>query len=90
MSWSVNVIGKPVAVKVAIEKECANYGAPSDTNFSRAEFEAAKPALLALVDLAVGNKAVKVNASGHGTYQNGVQIDGYVSVNIDTLYGFVE
>ena len=103
MSWSVQAVGRVEAVKRAVEQEFARYGEPSSTNISRAEFEAAKPHLLGLLDQIVGEKnAVKLSASGHGTWSGATastpdtKTNGVIS--IETIYlvvdrgllGFVE
>lgn len=85
MSWSFAAVGKPEAVRKAIET--ANTGL---TDQSKAEWEEAKPALLALVSANVGNVAVKVNANGHASFSNGAKTQGQCSCVIESLYGFVE
>ena len=65
MSWLFSAVGKPDAVKRAIEESSNNkYTGPSLD-----EWNEAKPALLALVGANVGNIAVRVNASGHATFE---------------------
>ena len=95
MSWSFSAVGKPDAVKRAIETQ--NSGL---TGQSLAEWQEAQPALLALVGANVGNVAVRVNASGHASFASGdnpdgvsrgvVKTHGQCSVVIESLYGFVE
>jgi len=85
MSWSFQAVGKPDAVMASIRT--VNNGL---TGQSLAEWEEAKPALLALVGANVGHVAVTVNASGHATFSNGEKLSGTCSCVIQPLYGFVE
>lgn len=92
MSWSFSAVGKPDAVKRAIEASSNN----NCTGQSLDEWNDAKPALLALVGANVGNVAVKVNACGSaswdykGTPDPQVKTSGQCSCVIEPLYGFVE
>jgi hypothetical protein len=91
MSWSIQAIGKPEAVKSAIDKAIEGYGPKAPNNQSRAEFEEAQPHLHGLLDLIVGaSNVVKLSASGHASFVDGAKTQGTCSVAIETLYGFVE
>lgn len=100
MSWSIQAIGKPDAVKRAIET--ANIGL---TGQSKDEWEEAKPALLALVGANCGNVVVRLNASGHVSFElrpverdsegmptktERIKTHGQCSVTIEPIHGFVE
>lgn len=88
MSWSVQVIGKPEAVKGQLQRACAGY---QEGSASRHEFEEALPHLLAIVDANVGPVAVQVEANGHASFDaSGVKTSGACSVTIRQFYGFVE
>jgi len=86
VSWSFQAVGKPEAVKRAIEESSNN----KLTGQSLEEWNEAKPALLTLVGANVGNVAVTVNANGHASFSDGVKTQGQCSVAIQSLYGFVE
>lgn len=90
MSWSFSAVGKPAAVVKAIEESSNNRL----TGQSLEEWQEAKPALLALVGANVGNVAVKVNASGHASFEmvsadQREKTQGQCSCVIEPLYGFV-
>lgn len=101
MSWSFSAVGKPDAVKRAIEESSNN----KLTDQSLAEWNDAKPALLTLVSANVGNVVVKVSANGHASFElrttkadsggtppehERVKTQGQCSVVIESFYGFVE
>lgn len=77
MSWSFYGVGKPAALKAAIDKELSNYG----TGQSADEFAAAAPHLKGLLDCADENAAVSVSATGHASFSNGVKT--YQQINAD-------
>jgi hypothetical protein len=100
MSWSFQAIGTPTAVVKAIEESSNN----KLTGQSLEEWQEAKPALRALVGANVGN-AVRVNASGHASFEirptksdsegtpiesERVKTQGQCSCTIESLYGFVQ
>lgn len=100
MSWSFSAVGKPDAVKRAIEASSNNQY----TGASLDEWNEAKPALLALVGANHGN-VVKVSANGSASFDvrptkrdsegtpvehEHVRTSGACSVVIESLYGFVE
>lgn len=90
MSWSFSAVGKPEAVLRALDTQNANL-----TDYSKAEWEEAKPALKALVSANVGTVAVRVSASGHGSWAAApdapaTKVSGQCSCVIESLYGFVE
>lgn len=81
MSWSFHGVGKPAALKAAIDKELANYGQGQ----SRDEYEQAAPHLKGLLDAAHEDAAVSVSASGHATLQDGKRSYAQVDVTIKQL-----
>ena len=85
MSWSFQAVGTPKAVANAIETGSNN----KLTDQSLAEWNEAKPALLALVGANCGNVAVEVNANGHAQFVNGQKASGICACKIRPLYGFV-
>lgn len=101
MSWSFSAVGKPEAVIRAIEESSNN----KLTDQSLAEWNEAKPALLALVGANVGNVAVMVSANGHASFERRtlkadsegtpmetelVKTQGQCSCVVESLDGFVE
>jgi hypothetical protein len=101
MSWSFSAVGKPGAVKRAIEESHNNRL----TDQSLEEWNEAKPALLTLVGANVGNVVVRVSASGSASFETHVsrrddegsptekvriKAHGQCSCTIEPLYGFVE
>ena len=70
MSFSVSFIGKPDAIKRKLEAESARL-----TDQSKAEFDAIKPALEAVLDQNVGNGVLQLNANGHASFTQR-EIDG--------------
>jgi hypothetical protein len=88
MSWSVQAIGKPEAVKAQLQRACEAYqeGSPS-----RREFDEALPHLLAIVDGNIGPVAVHVEANGHASIDSaGLKTCGALNVKVQQYYGFVE
>lgn len=81
MSWSFHGVGRPSALKAAIDADLGNYGAGQ----SREEYEQAAPHLKGLLDAADDNTAVSVVANGHASFVNGKRQSAYVSVDIKTL-----
>jgi hypothetical protein len=80
MSWSVNLVGKPEALKRALDA----YG-DKLTDQSKEEFDAAPPHLKGLLDAADEKSAVLLNASGHASFN---VIDGerkriYSNIGVD-------
>jgi hypothetical protein len=66
MSWSVTVIGRPDKVVAELDK----YG-DSLNGQSRDEFTEAKPHLVGLVKLTVGDTlVVRLEASGHASFES--------------------
>jgi hypothetical protein len=83
MSWSVSVIGKPANV-------CAELGKQSEAlnGQSKIEFDAALPHLLALVKENFGSiePTIHLRASGHGSAQEGKQVQRTCSVSIEPTW----
>jgi hypothetical protein len=95
MSWSFSAVGKPEAVKRAIEESPNN----NLTGVSRQEWDEAKPALLALVGANVGKVAVRVSANGHASFETRahpglpdeqVKVYGQCACTIEPMHGFIE
>ena len=100
MSWSFSAVGKPDAVKRAIEESPNN----KSTGQSLDEWNVAKPALLALVGANQGNvvriaangsasvelKPTKPDSEGTPTVHERVRTSGSCSCVIESFYGFVE
>lgn len=80
MSYSVQFVGKPEAIKRKLDE-------PSQilTGQSKEEFDAAKPAIETLLDQNVGNGVVQLYANGHASFENGVKTFGQCTVEIKTL-----
>ncbi len=80
MSFSVSYIGKPDAIKRALDQDSARLTAES-----KAEFDAVKPALDTLLDQQVGPGAIQLSAYGHANLTNGVKTYGTCSVELKPL-----
>ncbi len=80
MSFSITVIGKPDAIKRKLAEESARL-----TYQSKAEFDAVKPALETILDLQVGNGAIKVIANGHASFTNGEKTYGNCNVEVASV-----
>lgn len=80
MSWSFNGIGKPQALKTAIDADMQRY-----TGQSREEFEHAAPHIKGLLDAAHEDAAVSVNANGHASFTDGNRTSASVFVEIKQL-----
>ena len=100
MSWTFSAVGKPEAVLRAIEASPNN----TYTGQSRDEWDAVKPALVALVGANRGN-VVRVSANGSASFevrttkadsegtpvdQERVRTSGQCTCTLESLYGFVE
>jgi hypothetical protein len=81
MSWCFGAIGTPARVAAALEAH-REY-----SHESQAEFEEAKPHLVALLRLNFNEPpcAIRLEASGHAARQAGVKIYGSVQVRIEPL-----
>jgi len=81
MSWSNSWIGKPDAIKAAMDR----YGETLTGN-SKEEFETVKPHLAGLLDQNTGGGGVvHLDANGHAyTNQDGTRV-GQCSVTLRTL-----
>jgi hypothetical protein len=87
MSWSVSIVGKPAAVRRALD-EHSNHKL---TGQSKKEWDEAYPALRALVNGNMGDLLVNLAASGHAsTNSDGVRTQGQLNAVLTTVYGFVE
>ena len=81
MSWSITAVGTPEGVS----KKLDEYG-ETLTGQSKTEFYEAKPHLQALIGLML-KQNVRINASGHATFENGVKTYGQCGVVIENFYG---
>jgi hypothetical protein len=84
MSWSFSGVGKPDALKRALDNQLSQYSGQS-----KEEFEQAAPHLKSLLDCAHDQAAVSVSANGHATFVDGKRTHAHVQVTIQqigTLY----
>lgn len=82
MSWSVSVIGVPAKVNAKLDE----YGSTL-TGQSKQEFDEAKPHLQALIAQNVSAAVlVKIDASGHATFEDGLKTHGTCSVALTQFY----
>lgn len=86
MSWSLNLVGRPEKVVNALNE----HGAKLDRN-GAAEFEKAKPSLIALVNLNSaqdGNNLIQLSAWGSTTTgSNGGTLASSFRCQIDPIFG---
>jgi hypothetical protein len=80
MSWSFTGVGKPAALKSALDAELQNYSGQS-----RKEFEQVQPHLKALLDAAHDESAVSLSANGHASFQDSKRTYANVSVELKQL-----
>ncbi len=85
MSFSVQFIGKPEAIKRKLNEESARL-----QDQSKEEFDAIKPALDAILDQQVGNGAISLSANGHASFSGGAKLYGNCNVEIKSLGQLVE
>jgi len=84
MSWSVQFVGKPEKVVEALIAQSEKL-----SRESKAEFDAALPHLVALVNENYGfDYAVKLVASGHG-YAGTDKPNRQLTVSIELVYGLL-
>src|SRR2546423_13126359 len=83
MSFSVQYIGKPDAIKRKLEDESARL-----TGQSKTEFDAVKPALDTILDQQVGNGVIHLSANGHASFADGVKTYGNCQVEVKVLNAF--
>lgn len=82
MSWSVGIIGKPELVAQELDKYSETL-----TGQSKTEFDEAKPHLQSLMRLNVGGETlVKLTASGHASFAEGVKTYGNCNVIVEPFY----
>lgn len=84
MSWSILFFGKPEKVAEALEAYSEKL-----SGVSLEEYEKALPNMVNLVKQNFGNEAelVKISASGHGYFVDGVAKQGHTNVEITSVYG---
>jgi len=80
MSWGISKVGKPEALKRAIDAAVEGY-----SGLSKEEFAKAAPHLKGLLDLAVPGVVTLLNASGHGHMAAGEFVPDNLSVEIRPL-----
>jgi hypothetical protein len=80
MSWGIQELGKPEALKRAIDVSVEQYSGQS-----KEEFAQAAPHLKGLLDAANPDAVVSLNASGHGHMAAGVFVPEYLNVEIKQL-----
>lgn len=80
MSWSFRGVGKPAALKAAIDKDVENHSGQS-----KAEYAAAAPHLKGLLDQAAENAGITLAANGHASYLDGNKIDSYINVELKQI-----
>jgi hypothetical protein len=88
MSWNVSMMGRPEKVVTALEEYAAAL-----SGLSKEEYESALPHLVGLVKQNVAPPEqteypllVTVNASGHGTTEDGATVSRSCSVEIRYSY----
>lgn len=80
MSFSVSYIGKPDAIKRKLEEDSARL-----TGQSKAEFDAIKPALAAVLDQQLQNGVIHLAAHGHATFTGETKTYGTCHVEVKPL-----
>jgi len=86
MSWSVSFFGKPEKVVEALEAYSERL-----SDISKQEYDSALPNMVNLVKGNFGNdqEFVKLSASGHGQFDNGVPTRGHLNIEITSVYGML-
>lgn len=94
MSWSVNAVGRVDAVKRELGKQFeAAKNSTKFVNHENLSVAIAENLVNNELDALNGSeygKAVRVEASGSATTQNGRVLSSQVSVKVEPIYGFVE
>lgn len=80
MSWSFNGVGKPAALKAAIDKAAEGYSGQS-----KAEFDDVIPHLKGMLDAAHEEAAVSIEANGHASFADGKRTYANVFVKVQQL-----
>lgn len=92
MSWSVTIIGDPIAIAQKLDDFASTLSGQS-----LEEYNEAKPHLQALVSLNVNNTADKngygqmihLEANGHGYFEGGEKRYGTCGAKITPIYGLL-
>ena len=85
MSWHFSGVGKPDALKRAIDTEVQGYGDPA-TSQSRREYDEAAPALKTLIGAAPAGAVVSDTASVHASFDDHANRNGGgINVDIKTI-----
>jgi hypothetical protein len=91
MSWSISAIGSPSKIIERLEAESERISSnPKDR--SRAEFDEAKPHLIALVKQNIQSTSAQVislSASGSASWNGDEKTHSNCAVKIEGLYGWV-
>jgi hypothetical protein len=87
MSWSVSAIGKPTAVAAKLADAFTKNPCAEPEETIRQGVASAIAVALKSFD---GTMAVRVDASGSQSTNNGVPTSNQLSVKIEPIYGFVE
>lgn len=85
MSFAIYIVGKPDALKRRLAEESERL-----TNQSKAEFDAVRPAIEAVIDANMPDSVISVNASGHAYFEDGVKKQANCAVKVEPCGGFVE
>jgi hypothetical protein len=85
MSFGINFIGEPLAIKRKLSEESERYSGQS-----KVELDAVIPALEILLDQQVANGVVQLVANGHATITDGVKTYGQCNVELKALGQLVE
>jgi hypothetical protein len=80
MSFSVTFVGKPDAVKRKLAEQSGQLSGQS-----KAEFDAVRPALETILDQNVGNGVVRLDASGHASFDGETKTYGQCTVSVSVL-----
>ncbi len=97
MSWNFSCAGSKAAVKKALAKQLASYGAPAPANHSQAEFAAAAPLIEGIVDqntaspdYQYGGQIIEVSASGSGSREGDKLIYQSCNVSVKAIHTAAE
>ena len=93
MTWSVNAVGKPLAVKAALVAQFKQaYVGTAHMPHEQATVAAAEQMVNTELDFLAGCKGVAVHVQGGGSAYKDTQGNGSTSMTlkVEPLYGFVE
>lgn len=79
MSFSIALLGTPGGIKKKLDEESARL-----TGNSKAEFDAVKPAIEAILEQQVGNGLINIRANGHAIFDGaGAKTYGNCVVHVE-------